>query len=245
LIAPNGPLDKYDRYVNAALGEQTFVREWERQTYYFPGSQWAGHCNGWAAAALLEEEPIAPRSVFGVEFSVGDLKGLLSYYHFADAAEWSYGNGSVDPADFHRVLLDWLGGSQHRGFVLTYDMGGGEVWSYPVYRFESSWRMDPDIADRWRVTTTVWMADMNVPVGFVGLRAYPGAAGKTFEYTLDGDPWDPTTGTWTGASASGRFAHPGRIWYPNATAQNLDGEWISPHMDRGTLENILGRPLAS
>jgi hypothetical protein len=245
LAGVNGPLDKYDRYVGFALGEPTRAREWERQANYFPGNRWAGHCNGFAAAALLEEEPTEPRTVSGVSFTVADLKGLLSYYHFADAAAWSYGeNGSVNPADFHRTLLNWLGGPERQGFVLTFDMGGGETWSYPAYRFTSSWKMDPVVPYRWQVTSTVWMADMNVPTGFVGVRTYPGPAGKTFEYTLDGDPWDPTTGAWTGASAQGRFAHPGRVWYPDASSQNLDAQWISPHVDRGTLENIMGHPLA-
>ena len=243
LTGGEGPLMKYDRYVALATGERTRAWDWERLTNYFPGNQWAGHCNGWAAAALLEQEPTAARSLLGVTFSVADLKGLLSYYHFADAAAWSHGNGSVDPADFHRVLLNWLGGPERRGFVLTFDMGRGETWSYPVYRFTSSWQMDPDVVGRWQVRTTVWMADMDVAPGFVGVRPYPGPAGKSFEYTIEGDPWDPTTGWWTGPSAQGRFAHPGRIWYPDPTTQNLDNHWISPDLDRGTLENILGRRL--
>jgi len=85
------------------------------------------------------------------------------------------------------------------------------------------------------------MAEMEVPPDFVGLRTNLGPAGKTFHYTLDGDPRDPSGGAWIGASASGRFAHPGRIWYPESTVQNLDRQWISPEIDRGTILNILGR----
>jgi hypothetical protein len=209
----------------------------------FPGSQWAGHCNGFAAAALLEPEPTEPRDVLGVTFSVGDQKGLLTDYHFGDATAWVFGEESgagVTPADFHHVLLAWLGAKQGaRGFVVTFDMGGGEVWSFPAYRFESEWGPDatPNV---WRVRTTVWMADMNVPPNFVGTRPYPGPQGMSFEYTLEGDPRSPSGGSWTGKSVSGRFAHPGRVWYPDPSTRNLERPLTSPGLDRDLVASILG-----
>jgi len=239
LYAPDSPLDKYDRYVAAVTGESPSTRAWERQTLYFPSTAWAGHCNGFAAAALLEPEPAAPVDVLGITFTVADLKGLLVDYHFGDAAAWSFGeDGHVDPADFQRMLLDWVQVTG-KGFVLTFDMGGGEVWSYPVTGFASQWRMDSTEDNTWQVTTTVWMADMDVPAGFVGTKPYPGPAGKTFEYTLHGDPRHPTDGVWTGPSRQGRFAHPGRIWYPEPTVRNGERELVSPGLDRQTLANIL------
>jgi hypothetical protein len=239
LFAPNSPLDKYDRYVATITGESTRTRDWERQQMYFPGSLWAGHCNGFAAAALLEPEPTEPVTVLDIRFTVADLKGLLVDYHFGDAAAWSFGeDGQLNPADFHRMLLSWLE-IVGKGFVLTYDMGNGEVWSYPVYRFESQWSSDEDGADLWHVTTTVWMADMNVPPDFVGTRPYPSPSGKTFEYTLRGDPRMPTEGAWTGTSQSGRFGHPGQIWYPAATVRGGERELVSPGLDRQTLANII------
>ena len=239
LFAPNGPLDKYDRYVANTFGENPQTRTWERQSLYFPGTPWAGHCNGFAAAALVEPEPTEPVTVLDVTFSVADLKGLLVDYHFGDAAAWSFGeDGSVNPADFHRMLLDWVGGAG-QGFVLTFEMANDEVWSYPVYRFESHWTADPKVDDQWQVTTTVWMADMNVPANFVGTKPYPGPAGKTFQYTLTGDPRDPSDGAWAGTSKSGRFAHPGRIWYPESTVRNHERDVVSPGLDRQTIANIL------
>jgi len=239
LYAPNSPLDKYDQYVELVRGEDPGTLEWERRELYYPGSQWAGHCNGFAAAALLEPEPTEPVEVLGITFSVADLKGLLVDYHFGDAAAWSYGqDNELSPADFQRMLLDWVQLTGH-GFVLTFDMGGGEVWSYPVYRFESEWAPDPIESDVWRVRTTVWMADMDVPANFVGTRPFPGQAGKMFEYTLVGDPRAPSDGAWTGVSRSGRFAHPGRIWYPEPLVRNGDRELVSPGLDYQTVSNIL------
>jgi hypothetical protein len=239
LYAPDSPLDKYDRYVANVTGENPGTRAWERQELYFPGSQWAGHCNGFAAAALLEPEPTAPVTIFGITFTVADLKGLLVDYHFADAEAWAFGDdGQLNPADFHRMLLNWVGVAG-KGFVLTYDMGNGEVWSYPLYRYDSSWIQDPDDPNTWHVTTTVWMADMAVPPNFVGTKEYPGAAGKTFYYTLQGDPNNPTDGAWEGTSRTGRFAHPGRIWYPEPTVRTTDRDLVSPGLDRQTVLNIL------
>src|SRR5207237_1280794 len=110
---------------------------WERTELFLGGAgpSWAGHCNGWAAAALLEPEPTAPVQVGDVTFSVSDLKGLLSDYHFADTALWLYGGGAggLDPADFHRQLVRWLVGQQ-QGMVVVFNPGGEEIWSYPAYR---------------------------------------------------------------------------------------------------------------
>jgi hypothetical protein len=237
LFAPNGPLDKYDRYVTAATGEDPGTRAWERQAIYYPGTPWAGHCNGFAAAALLEPEPTEPVSALGITFSVADLEGLLVDYHFGDAAAWSFGDqGILDPPDFQRKLLEWVGVT-NKGFVLTFDMGDGEVWSYPVYRFESEWAPDRVEDGLWHVTTTVWMADMQVPADFSGTKPYPDDSGKVFTYDLHGDPRHPDDGVWTGAS--GRFAHPGRIWYPEANVRNADRDLVSPGLDRQTLANIL------
>jgi hypothetical protein len=118
-------------------------------------------------------------------------------------------------------------------------MGNGESWSYPLYRFESQWTVDPDDAEVWHAKTTVWVADMDVAPNFVGVKPFPGPAGKTFEYTLRGDPLHPTGGAWTGPSRAGRFAHPGRIWYPEALVRNDERELVSPGLDRQTVANIL------
>jgi hypothetical protein len=242
LLVVGGPLDKYDQFVQTVTGDNPGTRAWERDNIFFPSTSWAGHCNGFAAASLLEPEPTAPRTLAGITFGVADQKALLSDYHFGDGVAWSYGSdGTVSPADFQHMLLDWVGASngKSKGFVLTYDMGHGEVWSYPLYKFQSTWQMDPDTMGLWHVKTTVWMADMDVPSDFVGLKPYPGSDGQTFEYTLIGDPRHPSGGEWTGASASGRFSHPGQIWYPDPKLRNADRDLTSPGLDLNDLHTIL------
>ena len=46
LFAVNSLLDKYDRYVQMATGDNPNTRAWERREVYFPNATWAGHCNG-------------------------------------------------------------------------------------------------------------------------------------------------------------------------------------------------------
>jgi hypothetical protein len=62
---------------------------------------------------------------------------------------------------------------------------------------------------------------------------------RTFEYTLVGDPRDPVDGAWIGASQSGRFAHPGRIWYPEPNVRNDERELVAPGLDRELIAAIL------
>lgn len=245
LFDANGPLAKYDRFVERSGRGNPGTLEWERRELWltgrFGGLTWAGHCNGWAAAALLEAEPAEPREIGGVAFGVADLKGLLASYHFADAATWLHGGeADLSPVDFHGRLLYWLGNDK-KGFVLTFRPAGDEeVWSYPAYRFELVTSPDPLEPDVTHVRATVWLADNDVPANFVGLRPWKGD-GQTYEYRLLGPPHAPTGGVWEGASAAGRFARPWTIWYPDPETRNLDRVLASPDLEYGTIRQILRR----
>lgn len=244
LFAPNGPLAKYDRYVLAVTGEDPQTRLWEQREVNFPGIAWAGHCNGSAAAALLEEEPTAPIEVAGIRFSVGDLKGLLAEYHFADAAAWSLGDGvTLDAADFHLAVARWIE-RRGRGYIVTFNPGGEELWNYPAYAAESSWEPEPGEEGRWHVRTTLWMADMETRTEYVGVLPWPGPNGKTLTYDVWGDPRRPDRGTWTGVSAGRGFARPTVVWFPDPLLRNalpFDEPRVltSPAFERRYLDAIL------
>lgn len=74
------PLAKYDRFVKARSGKNPGAQKWEKSHHKYTGIKWSGHCNGWAAAAILRPQPRTslydPAS--GTRFSISDLKGLLS-----------------------------------------------------------------------------------------------------------------------------------------------------------------------
>jgi hypothetical protein len=245
LFDSGGPLAKYDRYVEATGKPDPATLKWEQTELVYSGLQWAGHCNGWAAAALLEPEPTEPREINGVTFSVADQKGLLTSYHFADSALWAVGSFAKDatPAEVHESLLSWLGG-QRKGIVFTFRIQGDEVWSYPAFKFEMVMGPDALKLDTWQVRTTVWLVDNEVPANFVGARPWPGPDGKTFEYTLTGKFEAPDGGEWSPAHNVG-FGRPFMVWYPDPTRRNLDRQLASPGLEYGAIREILGRPAAA
>ncbi|MFN8636654.1 MAG: hypothetical protein U0893_22625 [Chloroflexota bacterium] len=237
----DGPLARYDQLVEALGQQDPNTMEWEKAEIRFSGLAWAGHCNGWAAAALLEPEPTRPRTVSGVTFSVSDQKGLLTSYHFADAAAWAVGSETTDmtPTEFHREVLRWIG-AQRKGVVFTFrpSAQNDEVWSYPAYKLETTIGPDPTEPDLWHVRTVVWLVDNDVPSGFVGARPWPSADGKVMEYTLSGpDPYNPKGGAWSPRS-SGPFGRPFMVWYPDPAHRNIDRQLASPALDYALLRRI-------
>ena len=239
LFDVGGPLATFDQLVESLGRPSPGTRAWEESELVFAGLRWAGHCNGWAAAALLEPEPTETRVVNGVRFTVADQKGLLSSYHFADAALWALGSedGDVAPADFHRALLSWIG-DQRKGMVFTFRIVGEEVWSYPAFKYETVVGPDPVQPNLWHAQTTVWLVDNNVPAGFVGGQPWPSAEGKLFEYTLVGDPLSPEGGDWKPNNA-GRFGRPNMLWYPNPERRNVERQLASPHLDYTLVRQIV------
>jgi hypothetical protein len=238
LFDRDGPLARYDRYVEALGQPDPDTMEWERAEVRYSAIGWAGHCNGWAAAAVLEPEPVEARELNGVTFSVADQKGLLTSYHFADAAAWAVGSDEHDvgPVDFHRQVTRWIGG-ERKALILTFRPAGEEVWSYPAFKFETVIGPDPLEPDLWHVRTVVWLVDNEVPAGFVGARPWPGPDGKVLEYTLRGDPHDPKDGAWS-PTTNVRFGRPFMVWYPDPTQRNVGRQLSSPALDYGLLTRI-------
>jgi competence ComEA-like helix-hairpin-helix protein len=149
------PLDKF------ALIEQKegrthgtnpwFAPAWELLNHWSPaGSSWWGHCNGWAAAAILTNEPREAHSVtFGstnqyeVELNVGDQKGLLSETYYSQLSSF-YGsryNGDdgddisdLTPKATLQILSTYIGTA---GVPLVFDTSANEeVWNFPAWGFE-------------------------------------------------------------------------------------------------------------
>lgn len=182
------PADKYDLAYQASgrapVGPDKSAAQWERSfhspsAYNFEG--WFGHCNGWAAAALLVPEPRAPKEIGGITFSVADQKALLSesWLEFSgdfigtrtnekgdvgSAAFWD-----IVPAQFHLVLTNVMG-KQKRGVVFD-RYTGDQVWNQPLvaYNIDPVRREDylgphpsfPDI-HRVNVSTTIYWSEDNV-----------------------------------------------------------------------------------
>ncbi|MCL4544795.1 MAG: hypothetical protein M1118_09415 [Chloroflexi bacterium] len=244
LFEMGGPLAKYDAYVVARGGANPHVRTWEQEHIHFDRSQlfWAGHCNGWAAAALLEPQPTRSVTAAGITFTVADQKGLLSDYHFADNPLWIYGSFSkaLNPADLQRMVLEWLG-KRHLGFIIDDIASNEQVESFPVYRFRMVYAPDPENPAVTHVQLTLWMADYHVNANIVGLKPYPGPQGQEFDYYITGPLASPTGGGWEGRSRAGPRGHPQLIWYPNPLVRNAGRQLTDPALAYSTILNILGR----
>ena len=179
------PAGKYD----AARGGLIHSQDWEVRHHGsgVPGVQgWWGHCNGWCVAAALFPEPRSSATVNGIEFTVADIKGLLSEAGMEASAD--YFGERVDPFDrnssrkredpvpnqYFLVLMNYMG--VHRRTVLIDRNTGGEVWNQPLagYRFQMPKPDDYLGADpaapnvyRIRVTSTLWWMDDNVSPGAI------------------------------------------------------------------------------
>ncbi len=141
------PMDKYGLVLHLNGNDTNnpfYVSAWEILNSYNPGGEgWWGHCNGWAAAAILTNEPTESVSFRAgsqdVSFSVGDLKGLLSESHYSTYSNF-YGeryNGEDDdvadltPAAFHKLVSYYLG---EMGVAMVFDTTATEqVWNFPVW----------------------------------------------------------------------------------------------------------------
>ena len=245
LFDVGGPLDKYDAYVSSTTGVDPQTRQWELAHFSFsdPKLDWAGKCNGWAVAALVEPEPRTPRTVNGITFTIADQKGLLADYYFAAPAATRVGgkDGGVTAADFHRTILDWVG-KQRKGLVMNAFDGTNQVASFAIYKYQAIYMPDPAAPDtKTHVRMTVWAADYHVAPNFVGLQNWPNNKLKTYSYFIYGPRDNPTGGEWEGDSVAGPYAHPEDLWYPDLSpgARNLFGTLTSPRLDYGTIEGII------
>lgn len=111
------PLVKYDNYVSRREANPG-AAAWERARHGYTGVNWAGHCNGWAAASILRSEPQVAKTdpTSGVTFSVSDQKGLLAELDYCVSVAFfgnrNYGsgnNGDIRPELFHKTVLYYIG----------------------------------------------------------------------------------------------------------------------------------------
>ncbi len=126
-----------------------FGPAWEILNHWSPaGSGWWGHCNGWAAAAILTDEPRATHNVeFGngddVDLNVGDMKGLLSETYYGTmsnffGARYNGDDGEdisdLSPKAVLQLLDTYIG---KRGVPFVFDVtAGDQVWNYPAYEYD-------------------------------------------------------------------------------------------------------------
>jgi competence ComEA-like helix-hairpin-helix protein len=144
------PMDKFAlvQYDEGNTHPNPFlISGWEILNSYNPGGEsWWGHCNGWAAAAILTNEPREAIEVdLGdgkVSFTTADLKGLLTESHYSTRSQF-YGeryNGEEDdlsdltPKAFHQLVSFFI---DELGVPMVFDTTAKEaVWNFPAYAYK-------------------------------------------------------------------------------------------------------------
>jgi hypothetical protein len=119
-------------------------------TVQFGVGSWYGHCNAWAAAAIMEPEPRQDTVVSEIPFTAADVKAYLTElymeiqssfygsrndYHDDEEARGEIDFKDVTPATFHINFADRIG-NKDQGFVIDRHTGS-EVWNQPVRAFRS------------------------------------------------------------------------------------------------------------
>ena len=120
-------------------------------TAQFGVEGWFGHCNAWAAAAIMEPEPRHSTTVSDIPFTAGDVKayitelymeihssfyGSRNEYHDTEDARSGIDFKDVTPAAFHILFADMVG-KRDKGFVID-RYTGSQVWNQPVRAFRST-----------------------------------------------------------------------------------------------------------
>lgn len=153
-------LQKYDK---AFHGGQSKAQQWEQDHHSVSASNsaaaWAGHCNGYSAAAQRHIEPKESVKRGETTFSPKDIKALLAEVHMSAKFFFLGGNrcslpqesslprrasssdpsgmnecDDVNPASYHVALTNWIGVQKHT--VIMDTSSKEQVWNYPHFSYE-------------------------------------------------------------------------------------------------------------
>jgi hypothetical protein len=234
----NGPLTLYDSIVKNWTGKDPQSRVWEAANHSSSDLSWTGHCNGWAASALLYSEPnkdlwdpIGNRTVHP-----GDIKGMLAESSFC--AQYAfYGNRywgnpgdrleDIDPWIFHQVLVYYIDGLK-KPVAMDYErdvevdnhiITGYHMDIKPISGHPHSYNITADLR--------VHKYDDDYDPESVG---EPDSYTRTYTYELDTDAsGNIINGHWTGDD------NPDFLWVPIAAARC---GWTNPYVDQAMIDRI-------
>lgn len=212
------PLSKYD-YVTTGTYYGP-ARNYGMAHYYDKNAlSWEGMCFCWAAASILEPEPVHGGVYNRTVFHVGDKKGILTAaYHGTLYNKYSVST----PEAFHAILREFINGQK---MPIIIDLGfDGEIWNYPVFKYETDFIQAGNIR---HYTTTIYYPANSVSPDYVGTHV----SNCTYYYyfELDGNNNIIKSG-WEDSSVSN---HPVNAFEPFGT------EPQNPGMDYETVKRIV------
>lgn len=231
------PTAKFDQFVRARTGSPSGARAWERRNHEYTGISWAGHCNGWAAAAILRPEPkeAITDPLTGITFTASDMKGLLSerdycpeYLFFGTRYRGRARDNRADirPVDFHNTIAYYLGVLKKP--VLMDIKSDAPVENRVVSAYEMN--VSQRGANSFRIATTLTIHTYDTKV-----TEEPGTAPsftRTYTYDIQTDAeGHPVKGSWVSAN-------PDFFWVPLAPGSCSDA---NPFVTERWIQAI-GRP---
>ena len=190
------PFEKYDYVTSGTYYGPATQYGWNY--YYDPSaSSWHGLCLYWAAAAILEEEPVHTGLYQGNTFFVGDKKGILTAAYDGVLTSCHYDYQADGPTEFHRVLEEFI--RDQRTPIIMDLANEGEAWNYPVFKYTTNYTQEGNIR---HYTTTVYYPTDAVSPDYVGsmLRS------KKYYYYFQIEGENIIASGWEGQS----FANPPR-----------------------------------
>lgn len=247
--ADGGLLEKYEQYAKLH-GGRSGAKRWETDhANSFFMEAWHGHCNGWAAASLMFDEPKHSKTIDGIHFSIADQKGLLTELAFGVGIDYYLGptyrrssDNPLEPApyDVHRAIVEHMG-IHKRAMILDLD-NNRELWNYPFYRYQITESAADN--DRVRVTLKLWYAQAtaNNP-NYVGLQDRT----VTYRYYLstdgNGNIIDGPS-EWIAASNPNQ-TNPDYLWIPSMEAPSGYRRSHNPYLDADLIAQIVEAPFSA
>lgn len=151
-----GVLDKYDRAFHSG---QNKAAAWEASYHSSQSSDWAGHCNGFSAAAIRHKEPVQNVLRNGIVFTPYDIKALLSEIYMSAGFSFTGGTrceattgssafrdrvaidrlgacSDINPGIWHLAVTNWIG-TKKQSIIFDHN-ADNQVWNFPLYGYNYS-----------------------------------------------------------------------------------------------------------
>lgn len=235
----NSPMAKYDRFVKARTGTNPGSQSWENSRHRYHGINWEGHCNGWAASAVLRPEPVVSKfdQQSGETFTVSDQKGLLAETDYCVKLAFfgkRYNGPNNNPrdigaAEFHKTLRYYIGALK-KPIAVDYQqlepVDNNVISGY-------SMKIKKTGTKTYAVTAKVRIHKYDKATS-----STPGEAPfyiRTYSYRLTEASDGSLTGSWTSGN-------PDFLWVPLAS---VDCNNNNPRIDHARIQELLDLPAAS
>lgn len=188
------------------------AKDWEKEhhgAHVRDLEDWWGHCNGWAAAAILMPEPKTPLEIAGVKFEIADRKALFTESHMEVTGDFlgtrvydpddttSEAFEDVWPAQMFLGLTNVMGAGKKSLIIDRYT--GAQVWNQPLVAYftrapkgEDDLGRDPDYPNIYRInlSTTLWWASDSVDPNLITPTFNPSNPSSLFSSrTLNYELW--------------------------------------------------------